>query len=75
MLHGIKRERKLQGPSENRGGVRRVVIRYTDGRTVNVVPDAERGMFSEDDVKEFKKILDHASEKSEWAELSTRPTM
>lgn len=75
MLHGIKRERKLQGPSENRGGVRRVVVRYADGRTVNIMPDAGRKAYSEDDVKELKKILEKASTDLEWADVSSRPTM
>lgn len=74
-MHGIKRERNLQGPSEARGGIRRIVIRYSDGRTVNVMPDASRKAFSEDDVKEFKAILDKASSTVEWEEVANRATM
>lgn len=74
MLHGIQRERTMKEPGKT-GGIQRVVIRYTDGRTVNVMPDAKRKTFSEDDAKELRKVFDAASSTAEWAELSTRSTM
>jgi hypothetical protein len=65
----------MNGDAGSRGGVRRIIIRYTDGRTVNVMPDARRKTFSEDDVKELRKILDRASSTVEWADVSSRETM
>ncbi|MBA2693828.1 MAG: hypothetical protein H0U65_15270 [Rubrobacter sp.] len=74
-MHGINREQNMQGTADERGGVRRVIIRYADGRTINVMPDARRKQFSGDDAKEFRKILDKASTELEWADVSSRPTM
>ena len=72
-MHSIERTRKMQGPVEREGGIRRIVVRYSDGRVLNFDPDAGRETYSEDDILEFKKILDRASAKAEWAEISTRP--
>jgi hypothetical protein len=71
-VHGIERTRKMQGPVEREGGIRRIVVRYSDGRVLNFDPDAGRETFSEDDILEFKEILDQASAKAEWAEINTR---
>ncbi len=73
-MHGIDRKQNIQGDPEAGGGVRRFVIRYADGRTVNVVPDAKREKFSEDDAKELRKILDKASTELEWADISSHST-
>ncbi len=70
-MHGIERTRKMQGPLERQGGIRRIVVRYSDGRVLNFDADAGRETFSEDDILEFKKILDKASAKAEWADMST----
>lgn len=75
MLHGLSREQKIQSTAGERGGIRRIVIRYSDGRKVNVMPDAERKTFSEDDAKELKKIFADASSSVEWAELAKRASM
>jgi hypothetical protein len=72
-VHGIERSRQIQGPAESQGGIRRIVVRYSDGRVLNFDPDAGRETYSEDDVLEFKEILDKASAKAEWAEIGTRP--
>ena len=72
-MHGRERTRKMQGPVERGGGIRRIVVRYTDGRVLNFDADAGRETFSEDDILEFKEILDKASAKAEWAEISARP--
>ncbi len=74
-MHGILRKQEIKGAPGARGGVRRIVIRYADGRTVNVVPDAKRKTFSEDDAKELRKIFDKASATIEWADVSSRETM
>lgn len=75
MLHGIKREQNISSNTENRGGIKCITIRYRDGRVVNVVPDASRKTFSEDDAKELKKILDKGSSILEWEEMSNRISM
>ncbi len=72
-MHGIERTRKMQGSVEQKAGIRRIVVRYSDGRVLNFDPDAGRETFSEDDILEFKEILDRASAKAEWAETSARP--
>jgi hypothetical protein len=71
-LHGIERTRKAVGPMEQGVGVTRVVVRYSDGRVINFVPDAGRDTFSEDDMLELKKIFEQISSKAEWAEINTR---
>jgi hypothetical protein len=71
-LHGIQRTRKAVGPIEGGVGVTRVVVRYSDGRVMNFVPDAGRKGFSEDDMLELKKVISRASSASEWADINTR---
>ena len=61
----------MQDPSGAQGGITRVVVRYSDGRVLNIVPDARREAFSEDDMLELKKALDRASSTAEWAEVGT----
>ena len=71
-MHGIERTRNAQGSPEGRGGIRRIVLHYSDGRVMNFVPDADRETFSEDDILELKKVLSAASSKAEWADINTR---
>ena len=71
-MHGIERTRKAHGPVDQGLGVTRIVVRYSDGRVMNFVPDAGRSAFSEDDMLELKKVLDRASSNSEWADINTR---
>ena len=71
-MHGIQRTRKAIGPMEQGVGITRVVVRYSDGRVMNFVPDAGRDAFSEDDMLELKKVIDRISSTSEWAEINTR---
>lgn len=71
-MHGIQRTRKAHGPVEQGVGVTRIVVRYSDGRAMNFVPDAGRTAFSEDDMLELKKIFAQTSSTSEWAEINTR---
>lgn len=71
-MHGIQREKRRQGPAGESIGVTRIVLRYSDGRVINFVPDAGRETFSEDDVLELQKMMDHASATSEWADINTR---
>ena len=71
-MHGIERTRKAHGPMEDGVGVTRIVLRYSDGRVMNFVPDAGREAFSEDDILELKKVLERMSSTAEWAEINTR---
>jgi hypothetical protein len=68
-LHGIERIRKLSEPLAQDQGVSRVVVRYSDGRVLNFVPDAGREVFNEDDLLELEKVLVRASSAAEWAEV------
>jgi hypothetical protein len=70
-LHGIERTREMSDPSGSQGGVARILVRYSDGRVLTFVPDAGRETFSEDDILEFKKLLDGATSTAEWAGLDT----
>ena len=71
-MHGIQRTRKSNGPIADEVGVTRIVVRYSDGRVMNFVPDAGRKRFSEDDMLELKKVISRASSASEWADINTR---
>jgi hypothetical protein len=62
----------MQGSPESDRGIVRIVVRYSDGRTVNFVPDAQREVFSEDDILELKKVFSTASAVAEWAEVTAR---
>ena len=70
IVHGIQRSGGTNDPPEARGGITKVVVRYSDGRVLNFVPDARREAFSEDDLLELKKVLDRASSAAEWANIS-----
>ena len=71
-MHGIERTREMKDPSGAQGGITSVIVRYSDGRALNFVPDARRETFSEDDMLELKKVLSKASSTAEWAEVGTR---
>ena len=70
-MHGIERSRRLEGaPPSQSAGVKRIVIRYSDGREVVFLPEGGRNGFSGDDALQMAEILDMASGRSEWAEVS-----
>jgi hypothetical protein len=71
-LHGIDRTRKAHGPMEHGVGITRIVVRYSDGRVMNFVPDAGRVAFSEDDILELHNVLERAASMAEWADINTR---
>jgi hypothetical protein len=70
-VHGIERTREMRDPSGAQGGITKIMVRYSDGRVLNFVPDARREAFSEDDILELKKVLDRATSAAEWAEIGT----
>ncbi len=74
-MHGIERERELQGPQNVERGVQRVVVRYSDGRVLNFIPDAGREIFNQDDMKELQRVLIAASSTAEWAEVAEQQSM
>ena len=71
-MHGIQRMGGTDDPPEVRGGITKVLVRYSDGRVLTFVPDARREAFSEDDMLELKNVLSRASAAAEWADISTR---
>jgi hypothetical protein len=71
-MQGIERVRKENAPMEGGVGLTRIVFRYSDGREMIFVPDADRETFSEDDILELKNLLDRASSHAEWADMNTR---
>lgn len=68
-MHGIARTRKLSGPLAQEQGISRVVVRYSDGRVLNFIPDARCEVFNEDDLLELEKVFARASATAEWAEV------
>lgn len=73
-MHGIERIRKLDEPSPSEVRVRRIVVRYSNGRVLNFIPEAGRELFSEDDMLELVKVLEHAYSNLEWVEVASRST-
>ena len=71
-MHGIQRSGGNDDSPEVRGGITKVMVRYSDGRVLNFVPDARREVYSEDDLLELKKLLGRASSAAEWAEFRAR---
>lgn len=69
-MHGIERSRRLKGAPPQGAGVKRIVIRYSDGREFSFLPEGGRDGFSGDDALQMAEILDMASARSEWAEVS-----
>lgn len=69
-MHGIERSRRLQGPPPGSAGVKRIVVRYSDGRELVFLPEGGRRGFSGDDALQLAEVLDMASSRSEWAEAS-----
>lgn len=74
-MHGIERSRSIQGAPEPDHRVKRIVVRYADGRNLDFVADASREFFSEDDILELKKVFDHAASAAEWSEVSARANL
>jgi hypothetical protein len=71
-LHGIVRDRDAKHAPDSADGIRRITLRYEDGRVIHFIPDAGRTLYSEDDILELKKVLDRASSVAEWSEVTAR---
>ncbi len=69
-MHGIVREQNFEQNSSQTSfiDIKQVVVRYSDGRVLNFVPEAGRKNFSEDDMLELVKVITRASSVAEWAE-------
>lgn len=74
-MHGIERSRSIQGAPEPDHRVKRIVVRYADGRNLDFVADAGRDFFSEDDILELKKVFSHAAAAAEWSEVTARANL
>jgi hypothetical protein len=70
-MHGIVHNRSLRSCHEANADVTRIAVRYSDGRVLTFLPDAGRVIYSEDDIVEFKKLLQKASSTVEWAQMVT----
>ncbi len=68
-MHGIIRTRNLkEGTDPQYTNIRRIEVRYSDGRVVTFVPEAGREFFSPDDSGQLVEVLTYASSIAEWAE-------
>jgi hypothetical protein len=69
--HGIEVKRRATsgGPGDRRASqvlIRRICVRYEDGRRVCFVPEAGEEFFSRDDVRRVVGMLHIGSEALEW---------
>ena len=72
-MHGIIRTRNLkEGTNPNYNNIRRIEVRYSDGRVMSFVAEAGREFFSEDDGMKLTEILEKTSAIAEWGYLSDR---
>jgi hypothetical protein len=60
----------MQGPRPSDAGVERIVVHYGDGRVYTFIPEGGRRRFSEDDALHMAEVLDKASSRAEWADLT-----
>jgi hypothetical protein len=69
-LHGVEVTRRATNGHGNQGGgqvlIRRICVRYEDGRRVCFVPDAGEEIFSRDDAYRVVGMLHIGSEALEW---------
>jgi hypothetical protein len=69
--HGVEVKRRAAngGPGDRRASqvlIRRICIRYEDGRRVCFIPEAGEEFFSRDDVRRVVRMLHIGSEALEW---------
>ena len=69
-LHGVEvKRRATNGPGNRRASrvlIRRICVRYEDGRKVCFIPEAGEEFFSRDDVHRVVGMLHIGSEALEW---------
>ncbi len=72
-MHGITVRRK---PTDGSGdprvsemSIRRVSVRYGDGRRMNFIPEAREEFFSQDDLQGVVGILRKSSSALEWGQM------
>ncbi len=72
-MHGIVRVKNFEQNSSqtDKHDIARVIVRYSDGRTLTFIAEAGRENFSEDDMMEFVKVLERSSSTAEWAEAGS----
>ena len=69
-MHGIIRQQKLKEDSDGKyTKIRRIEVRYSDGRIVRFLPEAGREFFSMDDAGQLVSTFTAASSNAEWAPL------
>jgi hypothetical protein len=61
-----------EGTDPKYTNIRRIEVRYSDGRTFTFVPEAGREFFSPDDSGQLVEVLTKSSSIAEWAEASER---
>ena len=72
-MHGIVRTRNLkEGTDPKYTNIRRIEVRYSDGRVVRFVAEAGREFFSKDDSTQLVEVLTKSSSIMEWADVSER---
>lgn len=70
-MHGIQRVTGAGKRSRARyASVNWVEIRYSDGRRLQFVPDADAEFFDEDDMLKLSELLAKTSQIREWAEVT-----
>ena len=73
MMHGILRTQNLkEGTDPNYTNIRRIEVRYSDGRIVRFVAEAGREFFSKDDSTQLVEVLTKSSSIREWADVTER---
>ncbi len=72
-MHGIKvSKRKVDGlgePGASGVRIRRISVRYEDGRRTSFIPEAEEEFFSQDDAERVVGILRKSSSALEWGRM------
>ncbi len=72
-MRGIVRTRNLkEGTDPKYTNIRRIEVRYSDGRIVRFVAEAGREFFSKDDSTQLVEVLTKSSSIREWADVFER---
>ena len=75
LLHGVEVRRRVADdawdPMASEVLIRRICVRYEDGRRVCFIPEAGEEFFSQDDAHRVVGMLHIGSEALEWGLVST----